>query len=395
MDAQGRLTAASNVAIAGVPPAAHNVLDSTYHGDVLTGAITRGDILYGNATPKIARLPLGGVTGSALVRDATDVLWSASAAALVGAANSFTLINPLTTIAESWIGPSATAGIYFRSGNAGIGTVPAFKLDVEGAGTGAMVAKIGSVFPFYMSDNFPTLGFNLRYAGNWLFGKGSTSHYGAVLGQNSTSGDFSLRISAAAGAADGVATLTTVFTALSSGNVGYGTTIPTQIISLGGNAARTIWTERGTVANIAGYNLSLKVGGATVGSTDKNGGTLYLAGGLSTGTGTSSVIIQTCPAGSTGAADNTHATMIEVTGNKLSFYGVTAVVRPTALTTALTTITCSAPGTPDYAIADLTQTTPFGFASADEGQSTLKVIANLQTRLGEVETKLQALGLLT
>ncbi len=79
----------------------------------------------------------------------------------------------------------------------------------------------------------------------------------------------------------------------------------------------------------------------------------------------------------------------------LSFFGVNAVVRPTALTAALTTITCSAPGTPDYAIADLVQNTGYGFVSADEGQSTLKVVANLQTRVGEIETKLVSLGLLT
>ncbi len=57
-------------------PGVHNVLDSTYHGDVLTGAITRGDLLYGNATPKIARLALGGAAGSFLTRDANDVVWS-------------------------------------------------------------------------------------------------------------------------------------------------------------------------------------------------------------------------------------------------------------------------------------------------------------------------------
>jgi len=36
----------------------------------------------------------------------------------------------------------------------------------------------------------------------------------------------------------------------------------------------------------------------------------------------------------------------------------------------------------------------FGFATKDEGNTVLKVIANLQTRINELETKLTAYGLL-
>lgn len=91
---------------------------------------------------------------------------------------------------------------------------------------------------------------------------------------------------------------------------------------------------------------------------------------------------------------------IEADGSvaKLGFYGVATVVRPTALTTQLTTVTFTAPGTPDYAIQDLIDSSAgaaFGFATKDEGNTVLSVIANLQTRVGELETKLQALGLLT
>ena len=65
-----------------------------------------------------------------------------------------------------------------------------------------------------------------------------------------------------------------------------------------------------------------------------------------------------------------------------------------ALTTQLTTITSTAPGTPDFAIQDLTDSTPFGFASQDEGNTVLAVIANLQTRVEELETALQTYGML-
>jgi hypothetical protein len=71
-------------------------------------------------------------------------------AAMLNQANSFTLINPLTTLAESWIGPSSTTGIYFKGGLVGIGTTnPLGTLDVNGIGifgTGTMSSSfIGTI----------------------------------------------------------------------------------------------------------------------------------------------------------------------------------------------------------------------------------------------------------
>ncbi|MEB3235365.1 MAG: DUF1565 domain-containing protein [Cyanobacteriota bacterium] len=82
------------------------------------------------------------------------------------------------------------------------------------------------------------------------------------------------------------------------------------------------------------------------------------------------------------------------TGQKLGFFGVTPVVQQSELTDELTTVTHTAPGTPDYAIQNLVQNTGFGFVTADEGNTVLSVIANLQTRVNELETKLVALGFL-
>lgn len=88
---------------------------------------------------------------------------------------------------------------------------------------------------------------------------------------------------------------------------------------------------------------------------------------------------------------------IEASGTapKLGFFGATAVVKATALTADLTPITHTAPGTPDYAIQDMVQNTGFGFATADEGNTILKVILNLQNRVKELEDKLKSYGLLT
>ena len=41
---------------------------------------------------------------------------------MTGTITSTAVVNPLLTAAESWIGPSSTAGVYFKGGNVGIGT---------------------------------------------------------------------------------------------------------------------------------------------------------------------------------------------------------------------------------------------------------------------------------
>ncbi len=95
---------------------------------------------------------------------------------------------------------------------------------------------------------------------------------------------------------------------------------------------------------------------------------------------------------STGGAGVT----ISAVGKKASLFGVTPVVRPTAPTTQLTTITIAdAAGTPDYALQALTTSSPYGLATAQEAISLLYVIQNLQVRMAEIETKLRALGALT
>ena len=86
--------------------------------------------------------------------------------------------------------------------------------------------------------------------------------------------------------------------------------------------------------------------------------------------------------------------VLGTSGGTVGFYGKTPVAKGAALTTQLTTITSTAPSTPDYAIQNLTCTTPFGFVTRDEGNSVLSVIANLQTRVSELESRLQAYGLL-
>lgn len=81
----------------------------------------------------------------------------------------------------------------------------------------------------------------------------------------------------------------------------------------------------------------------------------------------------------------------------IGFFGTAPVTKATELTDELTTITHTAPSTPDYAIQDLVDSSAgatFGFATKDEGNSVLAVIANLQARVNELETTLVNYGLL-
>ena len=78
----------------------------------------------------------------------------------------------------------------------------------------------------------------------------------------------------------------------------------------------------------------------------------------------------------------------------VGFWGATPVDQPAALTAQLTSITHTAPGTPDYAIQDLTNSSAYGFVTKDEGNTVLSVIANLQARLAQVEARLEECGLI-
>lgn len=81
-----------------------------------------------------------------------------------------------------------------------------------------------------------------------------------------------------------------------------------------------------------------------------------------------------------------------VAGGKITLDGALT----SALTAQLTTLTPADPaGTPDYAIAAVINSSAWGFSNAAEAITILYVIKNLQVRVGELETKLRALGMLT
>lgn len=79
------------------------------------------------------------------------------------------------------------------------------------------------------------------------------------------------------------------------------------------------------------------------------------------------------------------------TGGSVTLNGA----KSAALTAQLTTLTpADAAGTPDYSIAAVTNSSPYGFSNAPEAITLLYVVKNLQVRQAEIEARLQALGIL-
>lgn len=107
--------------------------------------------------------------------------------------------------------------------------------------------------------------------------------------------------------------------------IGILTATPSYTLSIGPEATRTIQIERRSTANTAGNTLVLQAGGATSLATDKAGGTLQLNGGLSTGTGTSQILLRTYTPGTTGTADNGLVTRVTISNVGTTLAGVLSV----------------------------------------------------------------------
>lgn len=97
-------------------------------GQDFKGTINGNTITAGTGTVTIT----AGKTITATQNATLDDTVTLSKKANLETANAFTNIAPMTTLAESWIGPSSTTGIYFKGNNIGIGmTTPGYGLDVQ------------------------------------------------------------------------------------------------------------------------------------------------------------------------------------------------------------------------------------------------------------------------
>jgi hypothetical protein len=216
----------------------------------------------------------------------------------------------------------SVARTVLNNGNTGFGDIaPDAKVSVVGSATDKPTLKIKSVSgqTAPLADFQDSSGTSKAYISNTgTILAGSFTTYGTVYSYiyKGVSELGTIKLNSPAGS--GITFLTgstsnnqTLRATISEANgyLGLGLAagvVPTNPISLSGNASRTIWMERHTTANTAGNSLNVSAGGATSGATDKDGGGLILSPGVSTGTGkTSTTINRYSKASSTGTSDNT------------------------------------------------------------------------------------------
>jgi hypothetical protein len=114
-------------------------------------------------------------------------------------------------------------------GSWGVGVVsPVTALDVEGGAYSNTTAKFGASKPIYLVNNDAHIGFNAYYNGGWKYGAGSAPSFGGALGIATSTGDFTLYTSTAAGNANNAATFSILTTWKQNGNVGINTATPTN-----------------------------------------------------------------------------------------------------------------------------------------------------------------------
>ncbi len=272
---------------------------------------TIGDMLYADTASTLAKL-VSPVTGQVITSGGAGVApaWSASP----------TLTTSLTT--PLFIGGTAVGSTLTFKSTSAVGTTDAIIFQVgNNGGTESMRiidsgnVGIGQTVPTALLDIKGTAAGAEMIIGPWA---GSTAYMAVGLANSvaattynfiSSTTDTNLYLNRPTGK-------DIAFREANQGNINAvifrGTT---GFVEISGDAAKTVSMARNPVANTAGNALTVQSGSATSAATDKNAGTLVLASGLSTGTGSGGINLQTSSQqATTNTTDNAVATRLALDG---------------------------------------------------------------------------------
>jgi hypothetical protein len=159
----------------------------------------------------------------------------------------------------------------------------------------------------------PSLHINQQGAANRskrLFFEYQGTAKAAITSSGQTTGNMIFQTNPSSG-------LHTALTIDENGNFDFadGTILFDNNVALGGfTAARDFGVNRNTITPAGGFGLTVHSGGATSGENNATGGNLTLSSGIATGTGSSSIALQTATAGGTGSTDRTPTTKWTIDG---------------------------------------------------------------------------------
>jgi len=161
-----------------------------------TGALSSTDWnTFNNKQPALNGTGFVKISGTTISYDNSSYL-PLTGGTMTGGITNSTSINPLKTLAESWIGPSSTTGIYFKGGKVGIGTtsptaVLHLKAGTATAGTAPLKLTTGTLLSSIEDGAFEYANSHLYFSiGSNRFrldqqGQGSISSQ--IVGQSGTS----------------------------------------------------------------------------------------------------------------------------------------------------------------------------------------------------------------
>lgn len=95
----------------------------------------------------------------------------------------------------------------------------------------------------------------------------------------------------------------------------------------------------------------------------------------------------------TDGGDSTALYVNEGSSTSSSFRAVTSATQGAALTAAHATLAQAGTDSGDVAVQALVQNTGFGFVLAAEGEAVIACVLNAMARLGEIEARLEAAGI--